>query len=96
MDLLFSRQVVFNYVILLPIESLLGTNPDTIGVSGTIKFHSPFVFSVAVGSQGTDEAPTITVTNGGTALTADNTTLIVVPDTTGTTVTPAKWRMHPV
>ena len=72
-----------------PIEVTAGTNPDTIGVSGTIKFHSPFVFSVAVGSQGTDEAPPITVTNGGTALTADNTTLIVVPDTTGTTVTPA-------
>ena len=54
-----------------PIEVTAGTNPDTIGVSGTIKFHSPFVFSVATGSQGTDEAPPITVTNGGTALTAE-------------------------
>ena len=35
-----------------------GTDPDTVGVSGTLKFHSPFVFSVATGSQGSDEAPT--------------------------------------
>jgi flagellin len=70
-----------------------GTNPDTIGVSGTIKFHSPFVFSVAVGSQGDDEAPSLTVDQTGVLsstspqLTANNTTLLVVPETTGTSVT---------
>ena len=72
-----------------PVEVTAGTNPDTIGVSGTLKFHSPFVFSVATGSQGTDEAPALSVTNGGTALDTNSTSLIVVPDTTGTTVTPA-------
>ena len=72
-----------------PIEVTAGTNPDTIGVTGTLKFHSPFIFSVSVDSQGTDEAPPLTITNGGTALTADNTTLIVVPDTAGSTVTPS-------
>ena len=65
-----------------------GTDPDTVGVSGTLKFHSPFVFSVATGSQGSDVAPTIgTITNAGTTPPADTTTLVVVPDTTsGTTV----------
>jgi flagellin len=65
-----------------------GTNPDTVGVSGTIKFHSPFVFSVATGSQGSDVAPTVgTITNGGTTPPGDTTTLVVVPDATlGTTV----------
>ena len=56
----FSRWS-YNYDYYSPIEVTAGTDPDTIGVSGTIKFHSPFVFSVATGSQGTDEAPTITV-----------------------------------
>ncbi len=70
-----------------------GTDPDTIGVSGTIKFHSPFVFSVATGAQGSDEAPTLTVDQSGVTssttpqLTANNTTLLVVPETTGTSVT---------
>ena len=63
-----------------PIEITAGTNPDTVGVSGTIKFHSPFVFSVATGSQGTDEAPTLTVGGEDTALTANLTQLIIVPD----------------
>ncbi|MDB2513467.1 flagellin [Alphaproteobacteria bacterium] len=72
-----------------PIEVTAGTNPDTIGVSGTLKFHSAFVFSVATGSQGTDEAPTLSLTNGGTSLDTNSTSLIVVPDTTGTSVTPA-------
>ncbi len=65
-----------------------GTNPDTVGVSGTIKFHSPFVFSVATGSQGSDVAPTVgTITNAGTTPPGDTTTLVVVPDATlGTTV----------
>jgi len=68
-----------------------GTNPDTVGVSGTIKFHSPFVFSVATGSQGSDVAPTIgTIANGGGALTANTTSLVVVPDaSTSTSVTKA-------
>ena len=44
-----------------PIPLTAGTNPDTVGVSGTIKFHSPFVFSVQTGSKGTDEAPTLTM-----------------------------------
>ena len=66
-----------------------GTNPDTVGVSGTIKFHSPFVFSVATGSQGSDEAPTVSVTDNTTLgdLTASTTKLIVVPETTGAAVT---------
>jgi flagellin len=64
-----------------PIELTAGTNPDTVGVSGTIKFHSPFVFSVAVDSQGDDVAPSLgTPANGGSALPADTTTLVVVPD----------------
>jgi flagellin len=63
-----------------PIQLTAGTNPDTIGVSGTIKFHSPFVFSVATASQGTTEAPTLTVGGSDTALTANLTQLIVVPD----------------
>jgi len=64
-----------------PIELTAGTNPDTVGVSGTIKFHSPFVFSVAVGSQGDDVAPSIgTPANAGNALAANTTTLVVVPD----------------
>ena len=68
-----------------------GTNPDTIGVSGTIKFHSPFVFSVATGSQGSDVAPTVgTIANGGGSLTANTTSLVVVPDaSTATSVTKA-------
>jgi len=68
-----------------------GTNPDTVGVSGTIKFHSPFVFSVATGSQGSDVAPTIgTIANGGGSLTANTTSLVVVPDaSTSTSVTKA-------
>ena len=66
-----------------------GTDPDTVGVSGTLKFHSPFVFSVKTGSQGSDGAPTISaVTNPSAAvLPTDTTTLVVVPDTaSGTTV----------
>jgi flagellin len=64
-----------------PIALTAGTNPDTVGVSGTIKFHSPFVFSVAVGSQGDDVAPSIgTPANAGNALAANTTTLVVVPD----------------
>ena len=68
-----------------------GTNPDTVGVSGTIKFHSPFVFSVATGSQGSDVAPTIgTIANGGGSLTANTTSLVVVPDSSSSsTVTMA-------
>ena len=69
-----------------------GTDPDTIGVSGTIKFHSPFVFSVKTGAQGTDEAPGLTVDQSTVTsttspqLTANNTTILVVPETTGTSV----------
>ena len=72
-----------------PIELTAGTDPDTVGVTGTIKFHSPFVFSVATASQGTDEAPTVTVTDNTTLgdLTASTTKLIVVPETTGSAVT---------
>ena len=63
-----------------------GTNPDTVGVSGTIKFHSPFVFSVATGSQGSDVAPTVgTIANGGGSLTANTTSLVVVPDASAST-----------
>ena len=63
-----------------PIELTAGTNPDTVGVSGTITFHSPFVFSVSTASQGTTEAPTLTVGGSDTGLTANLTQLIVVPD----------------
>ncbi|XDZ70224.1 flagellin [Alphaproteobacteria bacterium LSUCC0744] len=73
-----------------PIELTAGANPDTVGVSGTLKFHSPFVFSVATASQGTDVAPTATVNqttgNGGGAVVVTTeaiTSLVVVPDTTG-------------
>jgi flagellin len=76
-----------------PIELTAGTNPDTVGVSGTIKFHSPFVFSVSTGSQGTDVAPLATVnqTNANSAgalavTTNEITSLVVVPDTTGSSV----------
>ena len=71
-----------------PIEVVAGTDPDTIGVSGTLKFHSPFIFSVATGSQGTDQAPAPTATAGDTGMTANLTQLVVVPDATaGTTTT---------
>jgi len=76
-----------------PIELTAGTDPDTVGVTGTLKFHSPFVFSVSTDSQGTDEAPTTTVDQTGVLsstspqLTANNTTLLVVPEATGTSVT---------
>jgi flagellin len=72
-----------------PIPITAGTDPDTVSVSGAIKFHSPFVYSIATGSQGTDEAPTVSVTDNTTLgdLTASTTKLIVVPDTTGTAVT---------
>ena len=63
-----------------PIELTAGTNPDTIGVSGTIKFHSPFVFSVATESQGTDEAPALTMGGSVANLDTNLTSLIVVPD----------------
>jgi len=76
-----------------PIELTAGTDPDTVGVSGTLKFHSPFVFSVSTDSQGSDAAPLATVDqttgNGGGALavtTNEITSLVVVPDTTGSSV----------
>jgi len=69
-----------------PIQLTAGTNPDTVGVSGTIQFHSPFVFSVSTASQGTTEAPTLTYGGDDTGLTANLTQLIVVPDQV--TVTP--------
>ena len=72
-----------------PIELTAGTNPDTIGVTGTITFHSPFVFSVATGSQGTTEAPTLTYGGDDTGLTANLTQLIVVPEVGGSTVVDA-------
>ena len=71
-----------------PIPITAGTDPDTVSVSGAIKFHSPFVFSIATASQGSDEAPTITPSGTTTGLTASTTSLVVVPDATaGTTVT---------
>jgi len=63
-----------------PIELAAGTDPDTVGVTGTITFHSPFIFSVATASQGTTEAPTLTYGGDDTGLTANLTQLIVVPD----------------
>jgi flagellin len=67
-----------------PIPITAGTNPDTVSVSGAIKFHSPFVFSIATASQGSDEAPTVTPSGTTTGLTASTTTLVVVPDATAT------------
>jgi flagellin len=80
-----------------PIELTAGSNPDTVGVTGNITFHSPFVYSVATGSKGTDQAPDIgTITNAGNALAASTTTLVVVPDasksvtvTTGSGLSPS-------
>ena len=63
-----------------------GTNPDTVSVKGAIKFHSPFVYSIATGSQGTDEAPTLTMGGSTTGLTANLTSLIVVPDVATSTL----------
>ncbi|MDA8536972.1 flagellin [Alphaproteobacteria bacterium] len=72
-----------------PIELTAGTDPDTVGVSGTLKFHSPFVFSVATASQGSDVAPTATVDQASlqALTTTETTSLVVVPETTGVTVT---------
>lgn len=72
-----------------PIQLTAGTNPDTVGVSGTIQFHSPFVFSVSTASQGTTEAPTLTYGGDDTGLTANLTQLIVVPEVSGATVVDA-------
>ncbi|MDA8723347.1 flagellin [Alphaproteobacteria bacterium] len=71
-----------------PIELTAGTDPDTVGVTGTIKFHSPFVFSVATASQGTDEAPDVVLTDNTATgdLTASTTKLVVVPETVGAAV----------
>ena len=71
-----------------PIEITAGTNPDTVAVSGTLKFHSPFVFSVKTDSQGSDEAPIIGVTEnaGSTALTGNTTTLLVLPEASTATL----------
>ena len=63
-----------------------GTNPDTVSVKGAIKFHSPFVYSIATASQGTDEAPTLTMGGSTTSLTANLTSLIVVPDVATSTL----------
>ena len=72
-----------------PIEITAGTDPDTVAVSGTLKFHSPFVFSVKTDSQGSDEAPVISVAEnaGGVALTANTTTLLVLPEASTATLT---------
>ena len=72
-----------------PIEITAGTNPDTVAVSGTLKFHSPFVFSVSTDSQGSDEAPVISVAEnaGSTALTGNTTTLLVLPEASTATLT---------
>jgi flagellin-like hook-associated protein FlgL len=71
-----------------PIELTAGTNPDTVGVSGTLKFHSSVVFSVSTDSQGTDTAPTADVDQSSLAtLTTDETTsLVVVPTGTAASV----------
>lgn len=71
-----------------PIEITAGTNPDTVGVSGTIKFHSPFVFSVSTESQGTDTAPTAAVDQStlATLASTESTSLVVVPEATGASV----------
>ncbi|MDC0444594.1 flagellin [Alphaproteobacteria bacterium] len=70
-----------------PVELTAGTDPDSVGVSGTLKFHSPFVFSVATGSQGSDVAPTADVDQSAITVTTEAiTSLVVVPDTTGSSM----------
>ena len=74
-----SANTTTDFYTSIPITA--GTNPDTVSVKGAIKFHSPFVYSIATGSQGTDEAPTLTMGGSLTSMTANLTKLIVVPDT---------------
>jgi len=72
------------------IKLTAGTEPNTVGVSGELTFHSPFIFSVSSESVGTDTAPTLSMagaTNNtavaSMSLTAGLTELLVVPTTTG-------------
>jgi flagellin len=74
-----SANTTTDFYTSIPITA--GTNPDTVSVKGAIKFHSPFVYSIATGSQGSDEAPTLTMGGSLTSMTANLTKLIVVPDT---------------
>jgi len=71
------------------IKLTAGTEPNTVGVSGELTFHSPFIFSVSSESVGTDTAPTLSMVGasstavGSMSLTAGLTELLVVPTTTG-------------
>jgi flagellin len=71
------------------IKLTAGTEPNTVGVSGELTFHSPFIFSVSSDSVGTDTAPTLSMVGasatavGSMSLTAGLTELLVVPTTTG-------------
>jgi flagellin len=71
------------------IKLTAGTEPNTVGVSGELTFHSPFIFSVSSDSVGTDTAPTLSMVGasstpvGSMSLTAGLTKLLVVPTTTG-------------
>jgi len=71
------------------IKLTAGTEPNTVGVSGELTFHSPFIFSVSSESVGTDTAPTLSMVGASAtavssmSLTAGLTELLVVPTTTG-------------
>jgi len=71
------------------IKLTAGNEPNTVGVSGELTFHSPFIFSVSSDSIGTDTAPTLSMVGasatavGGMSLTSGLTQLLVVPTTTG-------------
>ena len=62
-----------------PIHVKAGTDPDTVSVKGTIQFHSPFIFSISSDGRSTDHAPAIT-TNINSAMTANLSEVVVVPD----------------
>jgi len=71
------------------IKLTAGTEPNTVGVSGELTFHSPFIFSVSSESVGKDTAPTLSMVGasatavGSMSLTTGLTELLVVPTTTG-------------
>jgi len=73
------------------IKLTAGTEPNTVGVSGELTFHSPFIFSVSSDSIGTDTAPTLSLVGasatavGNMTLSSALTELLVVPTTTGVT-----------
>ena len=70
-----------------PIKLTAGTDPNTVGVSGELTFHSPFIFSVKTDSIGSSVAPAIAASGGTTGMTANLTNLTVIPDATTSVAT---------